>query len=814
MKLISALLAAILCISANGQLAVNPIRKISAAKNTDKIIIDGEMKEAAWKTAPVATNFVEWRPTYGHVEEEKNKTEIRILYDNTGIYIGGYAHEASKDSISRELVGRDVVGVNDFVGVIFDTYQDKINGFGYYVTSLGEQYDAKYSSNGEDDSWNSVFSSAAKIVEDGWTFEMHIPYSAIRFSNNKIQDWGINITRRRNKSGKQLMWNPVDPAVGGSFLAQFGVWTGIQDIKPPVRLSISPYLSAYVNNYPYNSPGVKNTNTSLNGGVDIKYGITQAFTLDMTLVPDFGQVQSDNKVLNLTPFEVRYNENRSFFTEGTELFSKGGLFYSRRIGGQPLHYGNVEDALKPGETIGKNPTETSLLNASKISGRTASGLGIGFFNAITNAQYATVETNGKETRKIETSPLTNYNILVLDQSLKNNSSISLINTNVTRAGKDYDANVTAGLWDLYTKGNKWNFYGKIAVSQLIGYKNDGGNKNGYSHSLVLAKSSGRFQFQFTQAFADHKYNHNDMGYFTNNNYLDNTLWASYRWLKPGNWYNRINLNFNFGTSTMVKPWKHQNIWMNTNANLQLKNLWSLGASIDLNPEENDFYEPRAAGRVFKRPGSWAIGGWLETNRAKQYYVWGQLYNRTANQYGTNGQDLRLGNQFRFNKRLTISVEGYIEKRNNNLGYAAMYNTDSIMFGRRNRITTENTLTVKYNFNNKMGISLRGRHYWSKVKYQEFYELLNDGRLKPLLGGINENVNYNVNYFNIDMVYTWQYAKGSFINLVWKNAISTFDEDVESSYFKNLGNTLGAAQQNSLSLRIIYFLDYLSFKKKG
>jgi len=814
MKLISALLAAILCISANGQLAVNPIRKISAAKNTDKIIIDGEMKEAAWKTAPVATNFVEWRPTYGHVEEEKNKTEIRILYDNTGIYIGGYAHEASKDSISRELVGRDVVGVNDFVGVIFDTYQDKINGFGYYVTSLGEQYDAKYSSNGEDDSWNSVFSSAAKIVEDGWTFEMHIPYSAIRFSNNKIQDWGINITRRRNKSGKQLMWNPVDPAVGGSFLAQFGVWTGIQDIKPPVRLSISPYLSAYVNNYPYNSPGVKNTNTSLNGGVDIKYGITQAFTLDMTLVPDFGQVQSDNKVLNLTPFEVRYNENRSFFTEGTELFSKGGLFYSRRIGGQPLHYGNVEDALKPGETIGKNPTETSLLNASKISGRTASGLGIGFFNAITNAQYATVETNGKETRKIETSPLTNYNILVLDQSLKNNSSISLINTNVTRAGKDYDANVTAGLWDLYTKGNKWNFYGKMAVSQLIGYKNDGGNKNGYSHSLVLAKSSGRFQFQFTQAFADHKYNHNDMGYFTNNNYLDNTLWASYRWLKPGNWYNRINLNFNFGTSTMVKPWKHQNIWMNTNANLQLKNLWSLGASIDLNPEENDFYEPRAAGRVFKRPGSWAIGGWLETNRAKQYYVWGQLYNRTANQYGTNGQDLRLGNQFRFNKRLTISVEGYIEKRNNNLGYAAMYNTDSIMFGRRNRITTENTLTVKYNFNNKMGISLRGRHYWSKVKYQEFYELLNDGRLKPLLGGINENVNYNVNYFNIDMVYTWQYAKGSFINLVWKNAISTFDEDVESSYFKNLGNTLGAAQQNSLSLRIIYFLDYLSFKKKG
>lgn len=707
-----------------------------------------------------------------------------------------------------------MIGVNDFVGVIFDTYQDKINGFGYYVTSLGEQYDAKYSSNGEDDSWNSVFSSAAKIVEDGWTFEMHIPYSAIRFSNNKIQDWGINITRRRSKSGKQLMWNPVDPAVGGSFLAQFGTWAGIQDLKPPVRLSISPYLSSYVNNYPYNTPGIKNTNTALNGGVDIKYGITQAFTLDMTLVPDFGQVQSDNKVLNLTPFEVRYNENRSFFTEGTELFGKGNLFYSRRIGGQPLHYSHVEAQLNPGESISKNPTETSLLNASKISGRTASGLGIGFFNAITGAQYATIEMNGKESRKIETNPLTNYNILVFDQSLKNNSSVSLINTNVTRAGKDYDANVTAALWDVYTKGNKWNFYGKMAVSQLLGYKTDGENKNGYSHTLVLAKSSGRFQFQFTQAFADQKYNHNDMGYFTNNNYLDNTLWASYRWLKPGKWYNRINLNFNFGTSTMVQPWKHQNIWMNTNANLQLKNLWSLGGSINLNPEQNDFYEPRVPGKIFKRPGSWSLGGWMESNSAKQYSVWGQFYLRTSNQYGTNGQDIRLGNQFRFNKKLTVSVEAYMEKRNNNLGYATMYNTDSIIFGRRNRITAENTLTVKYNFNNKMGVSLRGRHYWSKVKYQEYYNLLNNGKLKPIQGGINENVNYNVNYFNIDLVYTWQYAKGSFINIVWKNAISAFDEDVESGYFKNLGNTLGSAQQNSLSLRVIYFLDYLSFKKKG
>ena len=201
--------------------------------------------------------------------------------------------------------------------------------------------------------------------------------------------------------------------------------------------------------------------------MDVKYGINEAFTLDMTLIPDFGQVQSDNKVLNLTPFEVKYNENRPFFTEGTELFNKGNLFYSRRVGGQPLHYGDVENQISSNEEVVKNPVESKLINATKISGRTKSGLGIGFFNALTKPMYAEVEDNNGNKREIETNPLTNYNIVVLDQTLKNNSSISAINTNVTRSGSDYDANVTAGLFNFNNKKNTYNWYGKFALSQLI-----------------------------------------------------------------------------------------------------------------------------------------------------------------------------------------------------------------------------------------------------------------------------------------------------------------------------------------------------------
>ena len=189
-------------------------RQLPAKKTNAIVKVDGKLDETEWKQAVPATQFVEWRPTFGTVEDSATRTEIYLLYDNTSIYIGGYCHERTKDSVSKELVGRDVIGVNDYVGIIFDTYHDKINGFGFYVTPLGEQFDAKYSTtNGEDGSWSAVWDSESKIVDDGWTFEMRIPYSAIRFVSKDNQTWGLNITRNRKKVGRQFMWNPVDPKI-------------------------------------------------------------------------------------------------------------------------------------------------------------------------------------------------------------------------------------------------------------------------------------------------------------------------------------------------------------------------------------------------------------------------------------------------------------------------------------------------------------------------------------------------------------------------------------------------------------------------
>jgi hypothetical protein len=832
-KLPSFLLLHLLFVSA--VFSQQPDQKTLPAKRTfSNIKIDGNPDEAAWTETTAATSFVEWRPHFGVIEDSISRTEVWLLYDNTSIYVGGYCHELSKDSVSKELVGRDKIGVNDYVGVIFDTYNDKINGFGFYVTPLGEQYDAKYSNTaGEDDSWNAVWNSESQLHPDGWSFEMRIPYSAIRFVSKANQTWGLNITRNRKKAGKQFMWNPVDPKVNG-FVNQEGLWTGIEEIKAPVRLSFSPYLSTYVNHYPYKTNGVKDWTASVNGGMDLKYGISDAFTLDMTLIPDFGQVQSDNRVLNLTPFEVRYNENRPFFTEGTELFSKGNLFYSRRIGGAPLHVNDVYNRLHPDEEVTENPLESKLINATKVSGRTKKGFGIGVFNAVTKKMYATVRNNTtKETREEETGPLTNYNIVVFDQTLKNNSSVSFINTNTYRNGSDYDANVSAGLFDFNNKKNTYNWNGKFAVSQLF---HPGNYITGYSHNLGFGKTGGRWNFQVGEELTDHKYDINDMGILYNNNFLDHYLWTGYRWLDPGKWYNRIQVNYNAYYSQLYKTipgqkisGKYQNFSTNINANIQFKNLWWAGMFVGYVPEGNNFYEPRVPGYSFRTSEKIQFNPWFETNYTKKYYFSFSYFFAQRSLFNSPNQEINIFHRYRFSDRFSISHSVYYNPAKNDAGYYGRYYRqdvtgnfildangnrilEDILFSRRDLRTIENILSFKYSFSNKSGITLRARHYWSKVEIKQLYDLQDDGTLQPTIhSNVNRN-HQNYNIFNIDAVYTWQFAPGSFLNIVWKEESSTFDDQVRYEYFKNVGRVVSAPQNNNLSIKIIYFLDYLDFKK--
>ncbi len=811
MKLIAGLLLAC-CLScfAKAQ-TTNPQKKLPAQRLTTTIKIDGNLDDAAWKNAPVADSFVEWRPNFGPIENYTNRTEIYILYDNNAIYVAGYLHEKTADSVSRELAGRDKIGSNDYVGVIFDTYYDKINASGFYVTPLGEQFDAKYSNtNGEDDTWNAVWQSEAKIVSDGWTFEMKIPYSALRFSG-KVTDWGFNITRRRQKAGRQYMWSPVSPTISG-FINQEGMWTGISNIKPPVRLSFSPYFSTYVNHYKKNDPTV---DASVNGGMDVKYGISPSYTLDMTLIPDFGQVASDKTILNLSPFETRYAENRPFFTEGTELFFKGNLFYSRRIGSQPIHYYDVDDSPNSPYTVSDNPAQAKLINATKISGRNPKGLGIGFLNALQRPMYAEVEDKvTHEKYKIKTSTLTNYNVLVIDQTLKNNSSVSLINTNVLRSGSDYDANVTAAVFDFNNKKNIYNVNGKFAVSDIT---QPGKNLTGYSYMLSAGKTGGRFNFNFTEDAADEKYNNNDLGILYNNNYLDHYLWFGYKWVKPHAWYNNMYLNFNNNLSNRFKDGKFQSYNTNINLNGQLKNFWYAGVLVSYNAKGNDFYEPRTDGRVFKTASYYGGEIWMNTNSAKKYFFSFDVSANFKDLFNGTTYYFYIENRYRFNDKLSVTLDVNINPSKNDAGYNSKIVDpngiipDTVLFSRRDIKTLDNTLAIKYNFTKNSGITLNVRHYWRQVISKEIYLLYEDGNLTDFHTN-NHDRDFNVNFFTVDMVYSWQFAPGSFMYIVWKNGINSFEQT--NGYFKNLNTTLGTTQNNNLSLKLIYYLDYLKLRKRS
>ena len=787
-------------------------RQLPAVRTNATFKIDGTLSEPAWKEAVPATDFIEVRPKNGAPERNGNNTVVYILYDNNSIYVGGYCHEVHADSVSKELAGRDGIGASDFVGIVLDTYNDKINAVGFFVTPYGEQFDAKYSvpnntnNGGEDPSWNAVWESAAKVQPDGWSFEMKIPYSALRFNNKENQTWGLNLIRNRTKAGEQYSWNYINTVTNG-FINQEGEWTGIQRISPPLRLSLTPYLSAYANHYPYNQDGVKNLTTSVNGGMDLKYGINQSFTLDMTLVPDFGQVQSDNVVLNLTPFEIKYNENRSFFTEGTELFNKGNLFYSRRIGGTPILYNDI--VLQPGEKIVQNPTSSKLINATKISGRTSSGLGIGFFNALTEPMYATIQDSTGKSRKFQTDPLTNYNIIVLDQNLKNNSSVSLINTSVIRAGDNYNADVAAALFNFNNKKNTYNWNGKVAVSNL--YNLNGGTSTGYAHRFGFGKSSGFFNYEIDQDLADNKYNPNDLGILFNNNYLNHYGYFGFHWNKPGKWYNRLNINNNFNYNRLFVPSHFENFNYNGNVNGQFKNLMFFLLYYTFTTKGYDFFEPHVTGRYYKSPGSYTLNAFVQSNQAKKYsFGLGVYYGQV---YLFNGRyfDVNWFNMYRFSDKFSVDQSTDITPIKNNVGYADFVN-DDVIFSRRDRLTVENIVHLKYNFNNKSGINFRARHYWSRVDPKEYFILQQDGSLvKNTIYSVDQRLSFNT--FNIDMTYTLQFAPGSFLNIVWKNAIYTSDEKTAITYMKDFRNTIAAPQNNSLSVKVLYYFDWGRFRKK-
>ncbi len=817
-------------------------KNLNTKRAQSEIKIDAFLDESDWQTAPEAGDFIQNEPNPG--VSATQKTIVKILYDDKAVYIAANLMDENPDSILRQLSERDEVGITDWFGVILDPYQDGLNGSGFIVTSSGVQFDTKYSAlNGNggrvlggDRNWDAVWQSKTRYTDQGWIVEMKIPYSALRFPKVEQQVWNINFVRMVRRSRQQSYWNEVKPEISG-FLNQSGKLHGIKDIKSPVRLSATPFIVSYFeNSYDREASPQSQWGKSFNGGMDIKYGINDAFTLDMTLIPDFGQAQSDNQVLNLSPFEIQFDENRQFFTEGTELFNKGGLFYSRRIGGRPLKYNEVEDQLEAFEVVSSNPTVSQLINATKVSGRTKNGLGLGIFNATSAEMFAIVkdEETGKE-REIQTDPLTNYNIFVLDQNLKNNSYLSLINTNVWRSGSDYEANVTGTDFSLRNKDNSYAINGRGALSQKY-YSSIDTESNrdsiglGHTYRIEFEKTRGNFKYGVQYSTDSRHYDINDLGINFRANQKTLAFRFNYNIFKPFGPFNRGGV----WSWMQYRRLQEQNAFTSYNWNfrsfLVTRNFFAFGAFGSIRPFRNrDYFEPRTGdfSSYYLVPRNGTFGFWGSSDFRRKFAYEFDVGFTSFTTPGRNILELSIEPRFRINDKLFFMLEventilkndiGYVSPNDAGLGFQRIAEED-IIFSRRDQMIFENTLSGNYIFTNNMSLSLRARHYWTRVEYKGFNLLEKEGSLglteyQGLDFENNSLHNTSFNIFNIDMVYRWRFAPGSDLFFVWKNSIFKESADIGESYFTNLNGLLEAPQVNSFSLKIVYFLDYLDIKSR-
>jgi len=780
-------------------------KELKALRISEKPKIDGDLSEECWKVADVAMDFVQYEPYNGATPTFP--TRVMITYDDNSIYIGAVMYDSEPGMIMRELGPRDSDELNaDLFMVSLSPYNDGLNSFDFFLYASGVQADIKTFSTGSDISWDAVWKSEVSITEEGWLAEIEIPYSALRFPKMEKQLWGLNFARQIRRIRESSHWNFVDKKIDG-ILNQAGILTGIEKIKPPFRLSLEPYLSSTV----LKEPPENTWDFRFSGGMDLKYGINESFTLDMTLIPDFSQVPSDDQVVNLGPFETYYSEKRQFFTEGVELFSRGDVFYSRRIGSQPVGYDAIEEEYAS-EDIIENPEQTRLLNATKLSGRTSRGTGLGIFNAMTAPSYATVRDSTGDTPEIQTQPFTNYSMLVADQSLPNKSYVSLYNTNVYRGTEVYSANVTGTEMEFRDRRNIFSAYGLLNVSQK--YYPDKPADFGLLYEVTLFKIGGNANYAIFREVVSDTYDPNDLGYLAANNEVENGAYFSYDIYDPVwvilDMHNEISVEHH----QLYAPREFTSLDIAIENRTQFKNKLTVGLEAYIRPvERKDYFEPRNEGWYVKFPPSYSVGVFYSPDYNKTFLVDVMSGISWASDYNQLGYYLRLSPRYKVNNHLFMTLSASYSRNFNDIGYVtdSLENNDlKIIFGERDIENITTILSVNYTINPKISFSFRVRYYLFKADYDQYYDLGQDGSLTS--NSYNGNDDFIYNAFNIDTYFTWLFAPGSELILAWKNAIYTSEGLPSDSYFRELANTLEAPASNLLSLKILFYLDYQYFAK--
>jgi len=755
-----------------------PLPAAVAAIIESEIEVDGHLEEPAWDRAPVASSFVQGEPVEGLPAEEE--TEVWVLFDGNAIYVGAYLHDHQVENIADQLVRRDAGGNFDYFEVSLDPNSDRRTGYSFRVSAANVQGDAYlYDDRKEDRAWDAVWESQVHRQQDGWTVEMKIPLSQIRYeAADTVQSWGANFTRMRQLTREKTYFHLISRLQEGR-VSQFGRLRGMKIPEASRRVEVRPYVLSSAHEGPVvkGDPFFDGSSFSTRTGVELRYGLGTSFTLDATINPDFGQVEADPAMINLSAFETFLEERRPFFVEDARIFDftlsghRNSLFYSRRIGRSPQG-GEPSDA-----DFTEIPDAATILGAAKMTGRTPGGLSIGALAAVTQQEMgrAFYEDQGiQEAFPVE--PRGQYGIVRLQQDFREGASqVGGIMTGMRRdlpADGTFDFltsdAVSGGVDFEHTWNNReWALHGFLAGSHVRGDSTAiirlQRASNHYFHrpdalyvemdSTATSMTGGEWRLQLDKRGGEHwtggawvaqmtpGFEINDLGFSQSRERLDGGTSIAYREIQPGDLLRGYRLNFmtyhNWSHDVLEEnplswaDWTraHTSGSFNLSGNAEFLNYWRLDGNVRMAPDNMSRTATRG-GPLMKDPGSLSLGLRLNTDRRRALSVSPGF--EVARGRDGSGRSFRagMGIQLRPSPRMEIAVSPSFNRQREGAQYVTSTGLVPFeaTFGRRyifsdlERNTFSMDTRVDMTFSPTLSLQLFAQPFLSSGQYLTYKQL--------------------------------------------------------------------------------------------
>ncbi len=828
--------------------------------------IDGHLNDPVWQKAKFVTGFQQKIPNEG--EPAANRSEVAIMYDDDAVYIAARLHSTNPDNILSTVSRRDNGGTSERIIISLDTYNDKTTAYSFAVTASGTRIDYFHGSDHEgtrDYDWNPVWSARSARTATGWTAEMRIPFTQLRFENRDVQVWGINMNRWVPTDNEDSYFIVVPQAEVG-WSSRMGELTGIEGIKPSRRLEVTPY---YANDYTKESdvdpddPFNDGEDFNARVGGEFKMGVGPNLTLEGTVNPDFGQVEADPAEVNLSAFETFFSERRPFFIEGSNLLQGqgAGYFYSRRIGAPPR--------LFPDADYVDQPDNSSILGAAKLTGRMNSGLSVGFLAAVTENEKAKTFNLGGEETEVNVAPTTGYSVLRLQQEFgEHKSSFGVIGTAVNR-----DLSVGDGIqdalaqkaftggadWKLRFQGGKYQILGNVGFSSVRGkntaitgiqhrsthyYQRPDADYvdvdslatslNGWVAQSHIEKNGGEhWIWAFGGAIESPGFELNDLGQLSQAD--ERNVWSHIRWreTEPTSLFQQYYISlwsgsgWNFGGDREYAYFDLGSEWI-------WKNFY--GTWFMLNYQPPGLSKSQTRGGPLMGTNGWIgaeLSAWSNARSRLQYDAWVDVESDgiggrfvgggVGATYRSGGQwEASIGPRYHYNvnsRQYVTTIEG---------GGPQETFDNRYVFAFIERSTLVAQTRLNYSFTPDLTLELYAEPFAASGRYYNYGELpaprsrdirkygrdgttvsLEDDGSRTVTDGAEtftlDNDDFNFVSFRSNAVLRWEWAPGSTLFLVWQSNRSGSNSDGSLVGLNDFGDALGAEGDNFFALKLTYWL---------